>query len=341
MELSFLSRQILRDLCTNSRITVSDLSKKYNITWHSIKGRIKALEDEYGLLYTLELNYEALGMTTMHVVNIKCTKKPKIEELMEICKKSKNVQLAVTTKGDCDIVIFALAEAPRAYYMWEISLMISLAKYGVSINSSEVTLPHIGFVPLNDELIKNSQIDEVYKKLILELNKNSRMTIRELGKKVGLKENITRYYLRKLEEEKAIKRFTAVVTRPPYKYNILYFTNYRVKEGVEKRVENERKMMYWKKHEEFPIINEFQLMFSMCGSENSLNWAIYGDLKKGLAESVELHKKIYSADSPTVIYAVVDRIVKGVLPIRNLDPKDSFDFSFSETTTPGTGTNQI
>ncbi len=335
MEISVLSRKILRELCTNSRVSISDLVNKYNVDWHIIKNRITAIEKEFGLFYTLELNSTALGITTLHVVIINFVKKPSFEEFKKFAEGSQNVQLAFTTKGDFDAVLFAIAATPKAYYMWEISLMMELAKYGVSIRSSEATMPHIGFVPLNDEQIRKSDIDAVYKKMLLVLNSDSRTTVRELSKRIGMKENITRYYLGKLEKSNIIRRYTALITKPPYKFNILYFTNYTVRLGIDRRVGNERRLQYWRKTDNFPVINEFQMMFGMCGGENSLNWAIYENLEEGLKQSVELHRKIYDADSPEVKWALIDKVAKGVLPLRNIDMKDGFDFAFSESTTPG------
>ncbi len=325
MEISSPSRKILRELCTDSRTTVTKLAKKYGIPRNSVKGRITALEKELGLHYTLELDYERLHFTTLHILRIKFSKKPKSKELKPIFTRSKIVQLAITTKGDFDMVVVALARDSKEYFKWEFGLWIALSKYGLESHSSEVIVSHLGFVPINDDSINECKIDDNYKKIILCLNSNSRMTMRELSKKIGLSEGLTKYYIKKLDKEGIIKRYTTVVTRPPLKYGIVYFVNYAIKEGVEVRVENERRTMYWKDLWEFPIISEFQFMWSTTGGDTSFTWACYDNYEEGIKNSVTAHRNAYKIDSPTIKHAIVDQAIKGVLPLRNIDTKENYD----------------
>jgi DNA-binding Lrp family transcriptional regulator len=149
--------------------------------------------------------------------------------------------------------------------------------------------------------------------------------MRELSRKIGLGEELTKYYIRKLSKEKIIKRYTTVVTKSPLKKHIVYFVNYRVKEGIEERIGFERKSMYWKKLQEPPIISEFQLMWSTTGSEVSFTWGSYQDYKEGIKNSVNAHKQVYKMDSLVVKSAVVDQVIKGLMPLRNVDTKETYD----------------
>ncbi len=332
MEISTISRKLLRDLCTNSRITITELSKKYELSRKVVTTRIAALETELGIRYLLELNYEALGFTTLHIAYFKFLKRPKAEKLRTVLEKSNVVQLAVATKGDIDMVVFALARHSIEYFNWEVGIQLSLAEYGVSVTSSEVMVDHLGFIPLNINLIKESNLKDIYKKILVVLNENSRISQRELSKKVGFSEGLTKYYLGKLNREGIIKRYTAVITKSPLKQNIIYFANYTIKEGLEKRIQNERRTMYFKEPDAFPIVNEFQLMFSTTGGATSFTWACYENIDEGVERSVNTHKRMYRVDSPIVRYAIATEIISGVAPIRNIDIKENYDISLGFAT---------
>lgn len=325
MEVSTISKKMLRDLCMNSRTTITEFTKKYNLTRRNAKERILSLERELGLHYTLELDYRLMKFDTMHIFRLNFNKKPKPEDMRSIFAKSRVVQFAATTKGDFDMLILALAKNSNEYFEWEIGLSLALAKYGVQSHSSEVTVPHLGFFPLNNDTIKEAEIDDTYKNIILNLNTNSRMSMRELSKKIGLSEELTKYHVRKHSKDGIIKRYTSIVTKPPLKFNIAYFVSYTVKEGIKERVDLERKSMYWKKLNEFPLISEFQLMLSTTGSDASFTWACYQNYEEGLRNSIQAHKHAYRVDSPMVNSAVIMEVVKGAMPLRNVDTKELYD----------------
>ncbi len=326
--ISTLSRSILRDLCTNSRVSITELSEKHNISRKIAKDRIVALEKEFGLKYTLELDYEALGFASLHVLHVNFSKKPKPEELREIFAKSKAIQFAALTEGEFDMVLFVLTKEPKDYFKWEMGIWLLLSKYGVSTASSEVIIGRFGFVQINNDLIRDSAIEDVYKKIILVLNENSRISNTDLSKKIGMSQELTNYYLKKLNKEGIIKRYTAIVTKSPVKYNIAYFSTYTVKEKVEERVHIERQLMFFTEPQEIPVVNAPQMMFSLTGSESTFDLAAYDDFKTGLEKTVQLHDKIYKADSPKTKYATITDVVKGVLPIRNLAVKENYDLTF-------------
>lgn len=329
--ISTLSKNILRELCTNSRVSITELSEKYKVSRKIAKERIVALEKEFGLKYTLDLDYEALGFASLHALHVKFAKKPNPDILRATFSKSKAVQFAAITEGDFDMVLFVLTKEPKDYFKWEIAFWLALAKYGVGTSPSEVIISRLGFVPINTDLIRDSAVDDVYKKIITVLNENSRITNTELSKKIGMSQELTNYYLKKLNKEGIIKKYTAVLTTPPTKYNITFFATYTVKDLVGERAQTERQTMFFKEPLEMPIVNGPQMMFSLTGSESTFNLVSYEDLKDGIEKSVAMHDKIYRVDSPKTKYAVIKDVVKGTLPIRNISVKDNYDLTFGGT----------
>ncbi len=326
MEISQLSRQILRELCTDSRITITELSEKFNVSRHVIKERVLALEKEFGLRYTIEPNYQELGYNTVYILHSKFKKKPQGSEIREIFSKSKVAQFVATVESkDFDIITFALAKSMQEYLRWETTYNSVLAKYGVYTRESVVNVMHLGFLPLSQEAIDDSKIDDNFKNMLKLLNENSRMSIRDLSKEMGLSEALTRYYFRELGKTKVIKRFTAIATKPYFKYNIIFFVNYTIKTGVAKRVDKERRTMYWKPLDEFPVMSEFPIMWSTSGSDRAFVWASYNDYKTGLKLSVEAHRAAFKEDEPDIETGTIKEIVKGYAPVRNLDQKENYE----------------
>jgi DNA-binding Lrp family transcriptional regulator len=324
VEVSTLSRSILRDLCTNSRITITELSEKYKISRHSVADRIAALEKTLGLHFMLQFNYEKLGLGALHVLNVKFTKKPRPQDIRKIFLTSKVAQLVATTKGDFDLIVFALAENSAKYFEFEVALSLHLSKYGAKIRASQAVLPHLGFIPVNNETIMGTDLDAETKSILAALNRNSRMSIRELAKEIGYKEDITRYQLNRIASEKLVDAFTTIITNPPLKNNVVFFANYTLKEGIDKRVERERRTMYLKPELEMPVESEFQMMLSCTGADNSFVWASYADLSEGLRNSVEAHRTAYKEDLPVIHHAIIDEVIKGEVPLRNVDVKTAY-----------------
>lgn len=324
MEISVLSRHILRDLCTDSRVTITELAQKYNVSRHVVKERIQALEKEFSLYYTIEPNYTEFGFSTIHAVRISLEKVPKAEDVAEIFKNSRIAQFVATTDGDFDVLVFAVAKNTVEYSQWESALDPAFGKYGISLGQSEVNAIHLGFVPIDEQAVEASEIDPLYKKMMIALTNNSRISIRDLSTKMGVSESLARYHFRELNKTKLIKNYTTIVTKCPLKYNIIYFANYNVKSGIERRIDNERKTMYWKPLQEFPVVSEFQVMWGVSGADRSFTWATYNNYDEGLDNSVKAHLAAYKVDEAKAKKATIKEIVKGHAPIRNIDQKDNY-----------------
>ncbi|MGC8629010.1 MAG: winged helix-turn-helix transcriptional regulator [Candidatus Micrarchaeia archaeon] len=328
MYVDILSRKILRELCTDSRQSATDIAKKFGISRYYAAKRIAFLEKTLGLKYTLELDPKLLGISAIHILHASFSKRPSDEELSSYFNTINDVQFAAKTRGDFGLLLFVASRSLSDYFKWEISFWLRFAKYGIHTVSSEVLVKHLGIIPFNKETILSSSLSPIYKKMLAELNENSRMSIKELGERCGISADLARYYLTKMNENKIVSKYTAIVTNPPTKYNIVFFANYTVREGVESRVAQERREMYWRVPEEFPVVNEFQWMIGTTGGHSAFVLGTYENLEEGIERSVKLHAKIYSKDSAEVVYATIEKVLKGYLPIRNVDVEQEYDKTF-------------
>lgn len=325
MEIGSLSLRVLRELCTNSRINLSEMNRRLNSPPYVLAKHIERLEETLGLRYTLEIDYSKLGLSGINVLHFKFSKKPTNDFIKSVMDRSDMVQLAMIMKGrDIDLVAFVTPRSTEEFAKWEYSLFPKFSKYGFAASVNYVDIMHLGFMPLNEWAINSSDIKDVYKKILVALNQNSRQTIRDLSGKIGLNEDLTRYYLIKLEKEGIIKKFTTIVTKPPDKVNIMLFVTYIWREGYSNRIFKKRKSVYFAEEYHLPVCNEYQMVATISGAEYDLVWGMYKTEKEAQERCVKVHKAIFKEDSPSIRYGYVDEVVKGFMPIRSIGIKDNY-----------------
>ena len=85
-EYSVVTRRIVRILSENARASVSDISKTTKLSRKTVTDRIKRLEEEMGLKYTIELNEEALGLSSPHLILVTFKEKPDYDAIAKMLK---------------------------------------------------------------------------------------------------------------------------------------------------------------------------------------------------------------------------------------------------------------
>jgi DNA-binding Lrp family transcriptional regulator len=320
-----LSLKVIRELCTNSRVSLSEMERKLGSPRYLLSRHIRRLEEELGLRYTLEIDYTKLGLSKINVLHFSFSEKPSRKFIKEVADSSEIVQLAITTKGkDFDLVMFITPRNTEEYAKWVLALFLKFSRYGVAPSVSYIDIMHLGFMPLNDWAINSSDIKEIYKRMLVALNGDSRQSIRALSGKLGIGEDLTRYYMLKLEELGIIKKFTTIITRTAPRVNIILFANYVFREGYVNRVLHKRLSVYFKKDDPLQVCNEYQMVTTMSGAEYDLVWGAYKTEKEAKSNCVQLHESIFEKDSPSIRYGYVDGVVKGFMPIRSIEIKDNY-----------------
>jgi DNA-binding Lrp family transcriptional regulator len=145
------SRKILRILSENSRTPISGIAKDVNLSRKSAKDRLKKLEEEFGIKYTLELNEEVLGLTVPHIILANFTLEPDYEHIAKMLKDSHVVQAAFSVKNKRQIVIYALASSYKDYTYEDNKILTQLSEYGVDWQSSELVHKQLGFFPFRND----------------------------------------------------------------------------------------------------------------------------------------------------------------------------------------------
>ncbi len=325
---SGIDKEILRGISEDSRVSVTQLAKQAHCSRVTLMKHLHELEQKLGIVYTLEVDDAMLGSMERHIIAMKFAVKPEAKVLEEIFKDDSQAQVVLTTSGDFDLFIYARTGNPVRYIVWESHIATELAEFKPLIRPSEFIVAHTGFWPLNDgfvsEMSSSVKLDDKDKRLLVQLNRNSRRSIQELSELTGMKGSTVRYRLTRLMKSKIIKRFTIAVQRPPHQCAMVHLVNYRFSKGFGERMLEIRKVYLGIDDKEPPLLNTLQMISPISGSHRSLGITLTASEEDAIKEIIEPNKRIYKKDSIEIELAKITGVVKGLLPFRNIDVKKNY-----------------
>lgn len=260
--------------------------------------------------------------------------KPKPEELKELLNYDHFVQLIAITEGDFDLLMVRKVPATMAantgdkYVHWGVETTMKLLEYRPVLNPFVPVLTHIGFTPILSDTIKKLDLrpfglDDLDKRIIIELNENSRLSYEKISKRLNVDVGTVRYRIRALLRGGIIRKFTILLTKPPTKQNIAFMVNYELSPGIMRRY-NEACKYYNEIDKNMPLINKFQYIALTLGSNLLYGIGCFDSEEKVAEELVKAHKEIYRVDKMSLKYAKITEVIKGYLPVRNVDINKEF-----------------
>ncbi|MEM3791106.1 MAG: winged helix-turn-helix transcriptional regulator [Candidatus Micrarchaeaceae archaeon] len=326
-EYGYIKKVITRVLSEDCRTSITELSKKIGISRNSVRKYLLQIEKEFKPKYTIELDKNLLKIANRHFVVAKFKNRPSEKELKEITEKDINIQIAAITKGDFDAFFYLEAIEGNEYTEAENRLSVSLSKFTPTISPSYITSLQTGFLPSSEAFIKKalgaSETKEVDLKIILELMNNARESYREISKKVGISEDSVRYRTFRLKEMGLIKRFTMAYMSPPLNHVFCALFNYVFSQDIGFKAAKARNA-YFDQESELGIQNKYNLLVSMTGSYRFMMFVSGETTENALEIGVMKHKSIFGNSISSSACAEVKKIVKGYLPIRNIDLKKDY-----------------
>ena len=328
---------ILRELSSNSRATITYLSKVAGCSRITVIKTIDKLITRLSLKFTLEVNTEKLGLSERYLLAIRLNEKPDEETLKAFFTKDDYAQCVYRTNGTFDILIYAVADSPVNYIKWETRIAESLSKYGPTIMPSRYVFSHFGFMPLNDSFVElinpDQKLDDTDKGMLRLLNRDSRASYSYLGQKLGISEATARYRMFRLIKKGLITRFTVAAQLPGEGYSsIVYFINYTFTKTTSSVSFANARNSYFKDDDMYPMFNNFQLIFPVTGSFRSFGMVLCDTKRAAYDKAVRRHKRIYPNENIRISYGEVTECIKGLFPFRSLDiRKDYKTVSWSET----------
>jgi DNA-binding Lrp family transcriptional regulator len=319
---SIVTRKIVRILSENARASVSDISKMTKLSRKTVTDRMRKLEQEMNLRYTVELDEEALGLSSPHIILVRFDEKPDYDHISKLFKESHVPQFAVSIKGSQSMLIFGIAVSNKDYAYWDNSIQIMLAKYGMNWQPSEVVHEQLGFLPIRNEMIEKLNIAPKYKQMLMLLNENSRMSFQELSKRMNMHFNTTAYNFKKLLKMNYIKRFTITMDAPKNVTLAAFLAKYTPKEGFENSVAKIRKAFM--SDDELSIISRYLFCAPLIGTHDHFGIAAFDDFRSAYDHIAKYHKQALGIHIKNVACMELDRVLIGRLPIRSVDDKREY-----------------
>ncbi|MEM3282059.1 MAG: winged helix-turn-helix transcriptional regulator [Candidatus Micrarchaeaceae archaeon] len=322
-EYSILVRKLFRLLSEDSRTSISNLSEKIGTSRHTVVTKLKRLEADLKLLYTIEFNEDVIGLSNPHIILIKFSNKPDYNEIARLLSKSYIPQLVATVKGNYDMLIYANSASRDEYVHWDKSMQIKLAKYGTLWQTSEVAHRQLGFFPIRNELLAKLDIPEKYKRMLLILNADSRISFKDLSKELGMHFNTVTYNFRNMLKMNYIRRFTSVIRERGSLAVMTTFGKYVISESFEEDAAKERKALM--SDDEFSMISRYVLVSQLIGSYDYFSIGVFDNEDKAYKYDVKYYKETMAKDKVKVMYGTIDEVLLGSLPLRSIDTKANYN----------------
>lgn len=323
-EYGLITRRLIRLLSSNSRISVTELSHTLKISRKNVAKRLKKIENEFSIKYTLALSLGRMGLQSPHMIAVRFGIKPDYKKIRELLESSPIPQLVFRCKGLYDMVIYANARSMTRYAKWDRSIRAELAmKYKMRWYQSEVVFRRLGFFPAREDAIDSCRILDGEKKMLKILNQNSRISFKELAKKLGLNYKTTIYRFNELVKKEYIKRFTIVMGLQEGLSFISIFSKYMPPEDTIK-AKNITKEIFTT-DDDNALVSRWLLKTSLIGSYDSYALGVFDNFSDGYKYGVKLYRSSLKRFAPvTTSYAQVVEVLVGSLPIRSVDLKKEF-----------------
>jgi DNA-binding Lrp family transcriptional regulator len=318
---------LLRALSENARATVTELAKIAGCSRTTAAKLVEGLTKELDIRFTLEIDMNKLSILERHLIIVKLSKKPSGTELEDLFRGEKHVHDVYLTEGNFDLVVVATASNPVDYITWETSMIEGLSEFAPVVKPSDIAFLNFGFVPLNDSFVedinKEIRVDDGERKLLRILNHNCRISYRKLAEVTGISEDMVRYKVFNLKKKGIIKRFTIAVQKPPHEYTLAFLENWVYTKGFDERAAIDRAGMM-NADAELPLLTTFQLSAPLTGSFGNFAIGLFNSRKEAMQKAIRKHKEIYEKDALEIKYARIVKVLKGMLPFRNLDIKTNY-----------------
>jgi DNA-binding Lrp family transcriptional regulator len=127
-----------------------------------------------------------------------------------------------------------------------------------------------------------------------------------------------RYRIKRILKLGLIRRFTTIARKPPKDYSIAFLANYELAPGIVERY-NEARTYYTTIDGKLPLFNSFHYLALLSGSYLLFGLGSFENEETAIKQAIMEHKEIYKEDNPEVSYGKITNVIKGAMPIRNID----------------------
>lgn len=227
---------ILKELSTNPRDGVAEISRRVGLPYSTTSYWIKKLEKKYEIVYTMDYWFLKQFDLNRYIVIVKFkNKRPDIDGLKRVLESNPFVQLAVSTRGTYDLFIFLIAKTPRDAedIIYGLRSHNVLSHYPAKWYASYYGIG-TGFIPLRDSFFDalkervwhrskehpRKQKGQIFLReyaTLKELNRNGLVKFSEIDEKYHLKNGSAQYTYHELVNNRMLLRITMYMKKPPAK----------------------------------------------------------------------------------------------------------------------------
>ncbi|MGI0100945.1 MAG: winged helix-turn-helix transcriptional regulator [Candidatus Micrarchaeaceae archaeon] len=319
---SIPARKMIRMVSENSRIKITEMAKKLDMSRRTVAVKLANLEKELGIRYTIEFDEEKLELNRQHLIMVKFGSKPDYGKITETLGRSYIPQIAVEVKGTYDMLVYANAMSGTEYARWDRAMQMLLSPYKPTWQASEVVHRQLGFFPLRNEIIDMTRVSPKYKRMLKILNGNSRISFQELARNLNMNVNTAVYNFNKLVSLGYIKSFTATMDMPKDMSLMTFFSRYTPSDGYEGASSKARALFMSDDPE--PLVSRYLLTAPLIGGYDFFTLGAFDNHETAYKEDVLCHKHIFRKYNIRILYGDVRRILLGRIPIRSVDTKANY-----------------
>ncbi|MGC8676063.1 MAG: winged helix-turn-helix transcriptional regulator [Candidatus Micrarchaeia archaeon] len=317
------AKRILRQISSDARISISELSKLAGVSRVTAAKKLKMLESKLGIRYTFEPNEQKLGISSTHLIAVKLGEMPDEAELLRLFSQSYMPQVVAITSGDYDLLVCAMSLNNSEYAHWDKSMQILLSKYGVMWQSSWVVHRQLGFFPVRNELIDRLSIDQRSKDLLKLLNENSRMSFQEMSRRLNMHFNTVAYAFNRLMKSGYVRR-TTIVMPPQETFTLMsFFAKYQPTDGYEAASAQARKAFM--SDDKDSLVSRYIISAPLIGSYDFFTLGAFDDYKTALRQDIAYHKALFKKHRIKMKHATISKVILGALPIRSVDTAKEYN----------------
>ncbi|MDD5317516.1 MAG: winged helix-turn-helix transcriptional regulator [Candidatus ainarchaeum sp.] len=305
---------VMEELCENSRTLLKNIAGKSGVSIQTVSSRMRRLESALGLRYALELDLEALGLRSEHVVRVKLKPEAQPDDaaLAELLS-SPFVQLACKTKGDFDMFFWVVTPSMQ-FFSSEVEPKLREALGDVVEDWAAYPLvSHLaGFLPVGPELADQFREQKPRAKTIRLMVGNARISVTDLAEQLGVTEPTAEYHLKKARP--FVRRFTAFFTGRGEFTHVIRFLQLR---GKKQDLESEgRRITEVYLNSDPRLFNRLAFAAKPSGGMDALLIETNSSLEDSSSATEELLSgtKIVGKH----VSAVVSSVQKGAIPIRKV-----------------------
>ncbi len=319
---SVTARRVLRAISNNSRAKITDIAEALGISRRTAALKLAALEKELNIHYILELNEESLGLNRPHLILAKFNGQPDYHKIKDLLLNSHIPQVAASVNGNYDMLIYANALSGMEYAHWDKKMQTLLSEYKVEWHSSEVVHRQLGFFPLRNEIIQKTAIKEKYKRILMLLNENSRMSFQQLAKSLDMNVNTAVYNFNNMIKMKYIRSFTIAVDIPKNVSLMTFFSKYTPSEGYENASAIARAA--FTSDDSNPLISRYLITAPLIGSYDFFTMGAFDSRDIAYKHDVLYHKNLFRKYSIRMSYGDIRDTLMGRFPVRSVDSKKEY-----------------